>query len=573
MKTKIVFASATALGLLMATGAFADSNTAVVDQGKIGSPVTGNTASINQSGGSLNTSKIMQNGTGNSADVTQAGGLRNDVGTFVFPGWDDPTTTARRTAYGFIYQNGNSNEFTVLQTQNGSSVGGAGGVTQTGNENVVSITQKGGVNNLYAGVGGSVGAVNQTASGSATHLTNKLTVSQGGASLNAYADLPANSSDYNYAIETIGTVNQTNTGGAANKLTLTQKGGTYNAGNNIVSVTQSGVDNTGSVTQQGGRRNYLALLSQTGSGNDATLTFTGERNGSGGASFTSAAALASGVTQARAIQDGANDQLTYTATGNDNLYGFSQTIGSNNEIFGTTTGNTSEVGVNQAGGGNFTGFTQNGITNLLGVNITGDDNGVGAFRAGAAADVAIPNGQVTQIGGTNTATITITGSDANYSASQTGGNNTLTLSLTGGDNNNFAVSQAGQDTATINVTGGQNVLGAIQKGSAGPNSLEVTIVGSLNNWSSTMSGDAGLLGLKAGSIYQENNGAGLNNDVNLMVTTSSNLFAVKQIGSNNKVTGTVSTGDSNQAAVSQIGSTNTASFVQNGGGNNVGITQ
>jgi hypothetical protein len=302
-----------------------------------------------------------------------------------------------------------------------------------------------------------------------------------------------------------------------------------------------------------------------------------------GAAFSLTAAAATGVNQAQATQNGSRNALFYSATGDNNLFGFVQSgvasVGDDNDISGITVDNANQAAVGQWGNNNNTTFAQSGNANDLGVAIYGNDNGRGGF-SGAAVDVNLTNGDVTQSGGGNSAAISIgditnASGNNNYAARQTGGNNELTLTLalgtTGNGNNSVAISQAGDDEAHIIVQGGSNVLGARQLG-VGSNLLNVTIHGSSNNASTVMTGDAGDLGLKAGSIYQNNTGGGLN-DVNLFVETDLNKFAVKQVGGGNEVDGKVTTGNGNQAAVIQVGQNNTASFLQNGGGNNVAISQ
>jgi hypothetical protein len=579
-----------AIALLAATGiAWADSNTSVVLQ----TNGNNNSASVDQNG-SLNKAKLTQkNGNGNEADITQSG-KSNQAGVSLqhnTSGIDTQDTAEANHGYGYMTQDGSDNKLTIKQTLGHNTVGynsSSAHLSQTGNHNEADITQHGG-----ASGGGLVDTVDQTALSTATGLTNKLTILQQGG-MPDYADGP------HYSNENIGTVKQNNTGGRFNELTLTQKGGSYvNPPNNEISkAEQNGIGNTGKITQTG-RINIVSSLSQIGNDNDASISLKGANNGSMVPNvyaklhavnpfLIGSAASAAGVGQATATQKGDRNGLTYSATGDNNLYGFAQSgvggTGDDNDISGTTVGSDNQAAVGQWGSNNNTTFSQSDDTNDLGVAIYGDDNGRGGF-SGAAADLHLVNGDVTQSGGGNYASISIgsnaiggSSSNNDYAAKQTGGGNTLVLSMAvglgpnGAGGNSVAVSQAGGDTATINVTGGKNVLGARQLG-GGTNSLEVTITGNLNNASTSMSGDAGALGLKAGSIYQNNNGGGGLNDVNLTVDTDSNKFAVKQQGSDNTVYGLVDTGTGNQAAVIQVGLNNTASFMQNGGGNNVGISQ
>jgi len=564
MKLKIALISATALGMLIATGAaYAGSNnTAVVDQSQ-----TDNSASIAQDGdpsGSGNISKIVQDGDNNATTVTQDGS-NNWAGTHVQAGYSDPNETAR--GYNYMIQDGNDNVLTIDQSNKGNTVAYDGHLEQNGNHNDAEITQVGG-----ASAGGNVNTLVQNG-GTATSLANKVVINQSGALAGTYAGV--NPSDYHYADEHILTVTQTNTGGSANKLTLTQTGGVYQAGNTIASVVQNGTGNTGTVTQSG-RSNYLASLSQTGAGNTATVSLTGDLNGSAGGAFNSADALAVGIGQAIVTQDG-GDTASYTATGNSNLYGIVQTNGTGNIVLGIVNGDSNDAAVKQNGAGNITDFTQNGSSNDLGVLITGSNNGVGAFRSNAGV-AGVTNGAVDQEGNNNAASVTITGDNANYGMTQTGGGNIIIASLTGSGShdNNLAIKQTGSDYASVAVVGSQNVMGVTQKSSGtGTNKLLVSVTGDLNNWAlGGFSGVAATAGLTPGQIVQDNTGTLGQNLIDLTVTSDSNLFAFDQEGSNDSITGTVSGSvGNNQVAVVQNGGSNTAAFTQSGNGNKAVIQQ
>ena len=547
-----------------------------------------NSGNIDQHTGNSNTSKFKQTGNNNTASVVQNGNS-NVAGR----------TNGSAPLFGRMWQDGNSNSIDILQTGNANGIVQHKGVSpdgnpyndgnfyQEGDRNQAKITQHGG-----SGQSNGVDEINQIANHGGGSPTNKLTILQQGASSGAYGADVVQPSDYSFAWNFISTVNQTNTGGPTNTLTLTQKGGIYDRENKIARADQNGTGNTGSVSQNG-YLNYTGTFSQTGSNNDADITLRGKRNGSAvasaypprtlgaglfsatspaNASMSGAAAGVAGVVQGNATQNGTGNDLSYSAVGDDNLYGFSQTGPGYNSINGTTSGNANEAAVGQDGTGNVTDFSQSGDSNDLGVSITGNNNGVGSFRG--TSDIGLNNGQVIQSGGTNYASIEIGGNDANYAVKQTNGGNTAKLSMTGGNSNNVALLQAGNDMASITIVGGQNVMGVKQIGNGtGGNSLTATINGNLNNWSGGFSGFASGIGLTPGSILQNNNGIAGTNNIDLTVETSSNLFAMKQIGSNNTITGTVDTGNGNQVAVAQIGTTNMASFHQSGGGNNIGISQ
>ena len=373
-----------ALALLIATSAAYAGNVGIVNQTS-----SSNSGVINQTG-DLNTSKFTQKtGSGNTADVTQTG-LRNQAGTHLQDAGVD-TSGDTHSGYNYMTQSGSSNVLSITQTDNGSTVAASGGhVTQTGNYNSATINQQGGSNNIYYGVGGAVGTVEQTdLTGTATALTNELTITQSGAADGTYGDVPAGSSDYHYALETVGKVVQTNTGGAANSLELTQSGGIHNAPNVITLATQSGTGNTGTVSQTGrsnllsslfqsgttndahltqtGIGNEVALLSQTGTSNYANLSFIGSYNGTGGISTLTGVAGAVGLDQGKSIQNGVSNSITYLVTGDSNLFAFNQN-GDNNSYTGTVNGNSNQVAIQQIGSGNFAGTVQNGNNNNAAIN-------------------------------------------------------------------------------------------------------------------------------------------------------------------------------------------------------------
>ena len=231
---------------------------------------------------------------------------------------------------------------------------------------------------------------------------------------------------------------QVNTGGSANTLSLTQKGGIHSAANTIDLASQNGSGNDGTVTQIG-RLNYLSSLSQTGAGNDAVVTLKGTGNGDPDP-FTFVAALGVGVPQAVVTQTGNNDTLSYIAVGDYNLYGFLQITGDHNDINGTTTGDLNQVAVKHDGDSNITDFAQTGESpnDLLLSRSSAIATALarsGALPLSAASTTAVSSRTATP----TRASFTIGGSDANYGAKQTGDDNILVASLTGGDNNNLGM--------------------------------------------------------------------------------------------------------------------------------------
>lgn len=575
----------TAMVMLMSAGTAYAGNIADVLQ--IG---TDNTGSIDQNGGDGNVSRVKQDGNDNTASIQQDGD-KNIAGR----------NNNTNPIYGKMWQTGNDNSIDVLQTGNNNGIvarTGTGNFYQNGDRNEASITQHGS-GGAY-GPGNEVDNIVQTANSGGSNPTNRLTILQDKVPNNFYGVPGVDSvygqaiggGNYSYIWNFIGSVTQTNTGGATNELTLTQKGAIFNRENKIAHAEQTGTGNTGSIDQNG-IVNYTGTFSQTGTGNSAELDLHGFGNG-GDSNYTAVNTLGAGsfsanspanpslagaawgvaISQGDMIQNGTGNTFSLSVNGDSTRYGFSQ-LGDYNSIDGTTSANGNEVAVMQNGAHNVTDFTQTGDSNDLGVAIYGDHNG-DALSFRGASDIGLSNGEITQRDGTNYASIAIgdggTNADKNnFAAKQTGGNNTLQLAMVG-DQNNFAINQAGGDTASATVNGSQNVMGVRQLGGGVGNSLEVTITGNLNNWSGSFHGDASGVSLAPGSVYQNNSG-GLINDINLTVSSSSNLFAFRQVGSNNTIEGTVSGGDGNQAAVTQTGVSNQASFNQNGAGNVAIISQ
>lgn len=468
MKLKIVLSTASALALLTGAAWAGSNNNAVIDQGN-----SANSGAIDQSAGNSNTAKFVQDGVNNNASVTQSGN-NNRAGAHVANGWADSSETAR--GYDYMIQSGSDNSLTILQTRNGNNVAiGNGKVVQSGNQNVIDITQHGG-----ASAGGSVTTILQTdQTNAATALANKVTILQQGATPGDYADVNPASSDYNYAYESIVSVTQTNTGGAANLLTLTQKGGIYGAGNTISTVLQNGSNNTGTVGQEG-RKNLLASLSQVGSGNSATVSVTGDRNGAG---LLTGAAAASNASSSVVQQIGAGNQVGYTVLGgNDNQFGFYQddtgAVG-NRAVSILITGSGNQLGVHQVGTNNSLDLASiAGDDNNIGLDQSGDSNnasvtiaGTGGSNGGAhdftpgkvAASAGLTAGLIKQSGTLNSATFDVTGSDNVFASLQdntafTTGTlkNTIKGTINGSSNEAAVVQVGNNNTTNFTQSGGSN---------------------------------------------------------------------------------------------------------------------
>lgn len=495
MKFKLAFASATALALLMGTGVVLAGSLNQNDTSQNGN---NNTVSVLQYNGTRGQSYLNQNGDSNSAHVTQSSNSDSQYYT--------PSGNLFGTAGNHALQNGNNNSLTLTQDyygNNGNQVGTAGaGFEQHGDANQATITQNG-PRNLVLEVVQTDG--------------NSLTVTQGRAA-----------AESDYAYNRVNSVQQTNTGGVANTATIIQQGATGSGHlNKLDKLIQNGSGDQATVTQTG-NRNALGSVSQTnGASNSVVLNVAGDYNGSDGAdalneqvigafgaSQSRGFAAGSGAVQGSVLQSGTANQVNYAITGNNNLFG----------------------------------FAQNGTANTIDGHVTGDSNQLALLQSVAAGT------------GHAEATVNVDQNSNDIAVQQTVTNGSR-LAL-----------------ATINVNGTGNNLNVNQGqiGNGRDSLVDVTITGDLNNSVAAFStgGDASDAlnfshrQLGSGQIFQ----AGSGNQLTYDVTGDSNQFAFYQSGTGNTVAAST-TNSYNQAAVSQTGSNNTANFTQIGNSNNFGATQ
>jgi hypothetical protein len=498
MKTKIVFASATALGLLMATGAYADNNQAQVKQT-----------------GDHNTAIGQQDGAGNYL------GLANPSS-----GW------------GHVEQNGDYNNLDVQQTGNNNRVANSASdanVYQNGDRNSIDVTQ---TTSSGSYTSNSVLKITQTSNhGSA--VTNKLVIQQ-----------DDGASGTTLSQQTVGSVSQDTNGYDinnsiyTNSIDILQRGSGYgyNKGNAVGSTSQKGygnrqdVDQVGTsnyiktITQTGnsntatinlnGDQNALYKLEQTGSNDTATIKLSGVQNGTGSAGFITPngsspftvyandgthvqmgvftaggpAAGVAQVTQGEVHQTGGNgNTASYIVTNsNYNLYGITQN-GSGNAVVGTVSSDSNQSAVWQNGDGNVTDFIQevgagnnlgaasDGSNNLLYLRQSGAGNKLTASLQGnennntalsgntfsgdaltirnkvraAANGGGFTQGDLWQYGDLNTMTVTVTASSDNtFGMFQGGSNNVLSHTISGGNFNQAVVAQLGSGNNSVTVQNG-----------------------------------------------------------------------------------------------------------------------
>lgn len=495
MKLKLTLATATALGLLMG-GAMADNNRSKVEQ--IGDDNTvvveqrgTNNAAAEQNGSQFGGQVVLkQTGNENSMDIKQTGN-NNNVAT-AYSDVQDGDGATRRGAY----QTGSKNSLTVDQTSNDTMTGtwngnSVRGVRQNSADdasaatNSATVTQ-GRLAGDSAGQSSAhrVGVLTQTHTGGAQ---NVVTIEQRGVrqtnGSNGDEDRSGNLAGLSYG--SLGTGHHLTQNGSGNTLGLTQLG----AWNRIDVAHQQGDGNTATILQEG-KRNFIDRISQdsrlAASGNSATISLTGDRNGYGSGNnngvvtsgLDGAAALA-GADASSVVQIGGGNLVHYTVNGgNENQFGFRQDGTGNMADNVMITGDRNHLGVNQMGEGNLLvlaaiggddnviGLVQNGEGNVADLKVTGDRNfGYTDFTSPlipTTGSRGLTAGLITQDGDANNATLTTTGNDNMVGTLQDGNNNKIT-GTQNGNNNQAGVSQIGNsNNAMFAQTGGGNVVSISQ---------------------------------------------------------------------------------------------------------------
>jgi hypothetical protein len=414
MKTRLIFATATAVGLALAGQAYAAANTLYIQQ-----TGTGNQADVHQSGsttvvGSDNVigtlaSPANQNGTNNYLLYTNSGygaGIDNDIVKLLQTGtanWAEvhDQNTAAHTRINNILQNGTSNGLMVWRAGDVYStidqvlMSGTNnkiwisqgfiwhnppGVTgPAGGHNTVSLASVNGDNNAYASVPGNPYAasirIQQTGSPTVGGSYNTVTEASIAGSNNAswlyspidiYQEGSNNGQTSSIARlkGSVGNFIAIREVGNGNNFSVLQGINASSTGNHAT-VTQTGSFNSASATQYGDD-NRLSVL-QNGDFNDTVANFTGSRNGNGLMTGIAAALLPSNANLAvgTIYQDStgaSGNHVTYNVNGSDNLFAMAQ-VGGNNTIVGTVGSSGNQAAVLQTGNNNLTNFTQTGGNN------------------------------------------------------------------------------------------------------------------------------------------------------------------------------------------------------------------
>lgn len=414
-----------------------------------------------------NFSNVVQDGADNSGVIVQGPGDRNKVG-----------------ADGLAaLQDGDRNTLDIEQAGSDNEVGTRGsGLNQAGNENVLVIDQ--------TSDGNRVNQIVQTSGGGAV-TRNSATVVQRSA-----AGEPADGRS------TVTSLVQTHQSGPANDLTITQtsegpggntigiggrasvRGGvTQSGGGNVAVLTQTGDGNRIRESLQTGQRNALAV-SQNGSDNLAEATQEGNRNGAadlGG--FDDFVGLSTSVSQGLVEQTGVGNTARLDLTGNRNQFGIAQ-IGSSNTALGRANGDANQFALSQSGDSNLgrirIGDRGLGVSdrNLVVLN---QDSGLsfgneGRVRVdGNANEVAL---EQFGVGAGNFGLIDIVGDRNAVGVRQLGSNAAETF--LSGNANTVGLDQAGTNDAMVGIAGNLNRVDAAQFGGLGGNSLAVSISGNRN---------------------------------------------------------------------------------------------
>lgn len=386
-------------------GLIATGNSASITQGSVGSPVSGNSAQIQQYENAVNNvATIGQSSSANTGLITQATSASGNTAA---------VDQSVGSSYGEISQIGNatSNSATVTQSADGnrglifqqgafegsdasyqniatvtqSAVNNEGTINQIGTDgdshnNTATILQTGSGNNSSATVFGQPGGaiINQGTSteGSGDSFFNVAGIVQSGTGNGALINQYDNSF-YNSA-----TIVQAGTSGYAEINQVTE------SGNNVVSITQGqqGTSNEAYVRQQNTDNSGASSATQ----NTVTLTQNTTRSG--------------GFNTIRVVQGYGVD-----------FAGPSTTLSTGNSVTGSQQGSNNDARLGQAGTTNRAVFTQTGSGNVL-YNANPD------------------------------------GSPGNTFAPMIGTGNTLTVTQT----NEFTTGQANSNAAYVNISGVNN---------------------------------------------------------------------------------------------------------------------
>ena len=437
-----------------------------------------------------------------------------------------------------------------------------------GGKNEASITQQGVGNNQAGKADEPGGAIDQGADYS-WGAGNKLTISQNGGNLKVgvTGELVSDGQGFQGAgVDQYGNKNSANvtqTGSGNTVGSILQQNYDANVAGNVLTIEQS---NSGNKVDYAGQK-YVAN-NGVDAANVATLTFTGQNNGTNGLEgsagqaekYGAGAAIAgAGSSSSNGVwQVGAGNKIGLSVGGNDTRFAIRQTGASNEALGLTITGNQTSLAINQDG--------QRNKATVSALGSGSDENNIGIFQKQTD----------------NTATVTVVGSLSAVGVRQDGIWNESTVNASGDGNNLFHAQKGNFNIATTTATGDGNYVNTDQDGNN--NVATVKITGNNNN--SDINFDGSVFSDKSdmiarvtttfsqtGNIIQKG-GSTKKNDVNITVRSDNNRFSTYQDGNGNEIVGRIgSVGGGNQAFVAQIGSNNLTNFSQNGTGNMLAVVQ
>ncbi|MGN6158470.1 MAG: beta strand repeat-containing protein, partial [Devosia sp.] len=538
--------SATAVGLLMATGA--------------------------AYAGDDNDALTLQSGNSNVAGTDQSSAHNSNIGA---PGL--PAT-----------QMGNNNYLSATQVAGHNSAGAAGpGIDQQNNYNNIYIYQGYGDTSTwdpYNTIGsikqdGYIGGSTPNGSGWA----NQATI-------------------YQFYSDNVGTVTQHYTGGNPNTIWINETGGSGSTGNNINSISQNGGNNAVTMT--------LTNLSGGGANGDGSFTTDGIADVVANPHYYDSYVSPPWpvIGQATVTQNGSGNTVGFNISGNDNKFGFYQngSSGSRQINGGITSGNWDEIAAVQEGTSDLLNAYVSGYGNQVGSIQLGASGNTGTASISGSFNRSLLLQDGT--GGSNTgevdtgATSGGSGAGNNLGVIQyaTGGSNQATVNVQTGGSNTAVVGQyssGGTNSASVVINGSNNnLLSGITPShfasghSAAANVASPVTIGTVANalggsgvlnsiFGSTIGGALGSTPLLTPGLMTQVADLGGSNSLTLGVSSSNNLFSTTQgtIGSgSNTLNATIEGGNGNELSVAQLtglGGTNLATTVQNGWGNSIGLTQ
>lgn len=465
MTTRIALLGATAVGLLLATGAaYADGNKAYLTQNG-----SGNSASITQKSGATTgnqagtaSENVTQTGPGNTLTIVQDGdegtiGVATGTVDYYTPDYPTPPNPQFSITYAGVDQistGSGSNTATLTEHDVGAVIGElqqTAHATANGNDASAIVTGENAINHIWQV---------QEAGATATNVAN-LTVSGSGNQLDR-VDQRAKGA---------GTPNQIIANIAGNDNGVDDFSGTgpfytsraWLAGGTPSALIQNNYGSWGTNNQAHAIEGNYINLTISGNNNLFGMTQKGADNTAGLVTIS-----------------GSSNKFGSYQEGDANVIGIGQIAGSGNDVGIWQSGTSNQANVSVlAFGSDFNQLSvlQQGSTHVALVEITGSNNGEGSL-AGVAGTL-VSNNSSTMGNGTilqgdqpsdasNNTSLTIFGNGNKFALTQLGSNNDITgtigLNATPSPNNSVAVLQTGSsNVASFSQQGGGSNVAAISQ--------------------------------------------------------------------------------------------------------------